>query len=124
LDELPSDRENELLKETPVPVPALTKAITPATATTAQAEDDQQPRLVLIRRSGQRINSGPDSEEELQLEAEEDEAARKRRSAPFFASAQLFQVGRSFHVHTVLKGINVKFVPTLNLIIYNNTSTL
>ncbi|EFX78637.1 hypothetical protein DAPPUDRAFT_246018 [Daphnia pulex] len=75
LDEQPSDREDELLKETPVLVPASTQAITPAAATTAQAEDDQQPHLVPIRRSGQRIDSGPDSEEELQLEVEEDEPA-------------------------------------------------
>lgn len=40
LDEQPSDREDELLKETPVLVPASTQAITPAASTTAQAEDD------------------------------------------------------------------------------------
>jgi hypothetical protein len=66
LDELPSDKEDELLKNTPVQIPASTQAVTPAAATTAQAEDDQPSRPV-PKRSGQLIDSGCDTESELQL---------------------------------------------------------
>jgi hypothetical protein len=64
LEELPSEKEDELVKE---------KASVPEAA---QKEDDQQPRLI-PRRSGQRIDSGDESEPELQLTAEDEEAALK-----------------------------------------------
>jgi hypothetical protein len=67
-------RKRKLHKETPVPVPASTQATTPAVATTTQAEDDHPPRPV-PRRTGQRIDSGTESEEVLQMAAEDKEEA-------------------------------------------------
>jgi hypothetical protein len=64
LEELPSEKEDELVKE---------KASVPEAA---QKEENQQPRLI-PRRSGQRIDSGDESEPELQLTAEDEEAALK-----------------------------------------------
>jgi hypothetical protein len=64
LEELPSEKEDELLKE---------KASVPEAA---QKEDDQQQRPI-PRRSGQRIDSGDKLDPELQLTAEDEEAALK-----------------------------------------------
>ncbi|EFX77402.1 hypothetical protein DAPPUDRAFT_247705 [Daphnia pulex] len=64
LEELPSEKEDELLKE-----PAQVSAA-------AQAAEEQQTRPVPIR-SGLRIDSGDESEPELQLTAEDDEVALK-----------------------------------------------
>ncbi|EFX65559.1 hypothetical protein DAPPUDRAFT_333090 [Daphnia pulex] len=64
LEELPSEREDELLKE-PAQVPA-----------TIQAAVEQTTRPV-SKRSGLRIDSGDESEPELQLTADDEEAALK-----------------------------------------------
>jgi hypothetical protein len=65
LEELPSEKEDDLLKEpAQVPVPA---------QTTVQG----QPPGPVPKRSGLRIDSGDESEPELQLSAEDEEAALK-----------------------------------------------
>jgi hypothetical protein len=51
--------------------------IAPVVATTTQADDDLPPRPV-PRRSGLRIDSGDESKPELQLTAEDEEAALKK----------------------------------------------